>query len=52
MLGCGTLKSKRGDHEHTQAIGYVQIWEAPDASSGEPETVWGDKLTDDEYPAT
>lgn len=33
-------------------MSHLALWEAPDASSGEPETVWGDKLTDDEYPAT
>ncbi|MET3949889.1 hypothetical protein ABIB29_000710 [Arthrobacter sp. UYEF36] len=29
---------------------HLTLWEAP-AGSDEPETVWGAKLTDTEYPA-
>lgn len=30
---------------------HLALWEAPDPASGDPETEWGDLLTDDEYPS-
>lgn len=34
-----------------QFMCHLALWEAPDLATGEPETIWGDKLTAEEYPA-
>ena len=33
-----------------QFLCHLALWEAPAPGGDEPETVWGEKLTDDEYP--
>ncbi|MGU3646836.1 cupin domain-containing protein [Microbacterium sp. C23T] len=34
-----------------QFMCHLALWEAPAPDAGEPETEWGDKLTEAEYPA-
>jgi quercetin dioxygenase-like cupin family protein len=33
-----------------QFMSHLALWEAPSPDTGAPETEWGEKLTDDEYP--